>query len=329
MTTIADVAQAAGVSISTVSYVMSGKRTISQDTRDRVEQAMSDLSYSPRASARALASRSSQIIGLQAPLRSGVDVHVVMQIVAGVVREARTLHYDVLLLTSDDASGLERAARGSMIDALLVMDIESDDARLDALASLPVPSVLIGLPSGAGDLVCVDFDFEAAGALAAERLTARGHRRVALLGAPPQVMDRHTSYAERLARGFTAGIRAHGVRGDVHACPSGVEATRLVDRILADDPDVTGFLVHNEAALPHIAARLAARSDGVAREIIALAPRDLAAPVPDIAEIIDLPAEQLGALGARVLLETVAGESGERIHLIAPQVAAPIAAPSE
>ena len=49
MVTIADVAQAAGVSISTVSYVMSGKRAISQETRDRVELAIDKLGFSPHA----------------------------------------------------------------------------------------------------------------------------------------------------------------------------------------------------------------------------------------------------------------------------------------
>ncbi len=111
MTTIADVAKAAGVSISTVSYVMSGKRTISAETRERVARAIAELEFRPHAGARSLASRASNVIGLQAPLRTGVDVHVVMQIVAGVVGEARQHDYDILLLASDDASGLERAAR--------------------------------------------------------------------------------------------------------------------------------------------------------------------------------------------------------------------------
>ena len=112
MVTIADVAQAAGVSISTVSYVMSGKRAISQETRDRVEKAIDNLGFSPHAGARSLASRSTNVIGLQAPLRTGVDVHVVMQIVTGVVTQARKHGYDILLLASDDAKALQRAAKG-------------------------------------------------------------------------------------------------------------------------------------------------------------------------------------------------------------------------
>ncbi|MEU4745537.1 LacI family DNA-binding transcriptional regulator, partial [Actinosynnema sp. NPDC023658] len=55
MVTLADVAKHAGVSASTVSYVLSGKRTISAETRDRVERSVAELGYHPNARARALA----------------------------------------------------------------------------------------------------------------------------------------------------------------------------------------------------------------------------------------------------------------------------------
>lgn len=327
MTTIADVAREAGVSISTVSYVMSGKRTISQETRDRVERAMTRLDYSPHAGARSLASRTTQVIGLQAPLRAGVDVHVVMQIVAGVVREARGHEYDILLLASDDASGLERAARASKVDALLMMDVESDDPRLATLATLSVPSVLIGLPSGAGTLTCVDFDFQAAGALAVERLAERGHRRIALIGSPPEVVSRHTSYADRLARGFLDACAARGIEGSVHPCPSSVEALRIVDEVVAADPAVTGVFVHNEGALPHVAPRLAALAAQGAGpdDVIALCPTDLALTVHGLTETIDLPAEELGSTATRVLNAILAGDEPDRVNLLAPRVV-PVAA---
>jgi len=320
MATIADVAHAAGVSISTVSYVMSGKRTISQETRDRVERAIAELGYRPHAGARSLASRSTNVIGLQAPLRAGVDVHVIMQIVGGVVREARARHYDILLLTSDDAKGLDRAVGSSMVDALLVMDVESDDPRIETLGDLDAPSVLIGLPSGAGDLTCVDFDFEAAGRLAAERLAGTGHRRIALIGSPPEVIDRHTSYAERLIRGFRAAAETSGVIASVHPVPGSIEAAGVVRSVLAGDPEITGFLVHNEAALPHVAAVLAAEREarGGGIGLIALAPADLVHTVPGVDELIDIPAERIGETGMRVLHELLSGGEGPRVRLLAP-----------
>lgn len=321
MVTIADVARAAGVSISTVSYVMSGKRTISSDTRERVAQAIADLDYSPHASARSLASHSTNVIGLQAPLRSGVDVHVVMQIVAGIVTEARALHYDILLLTSDDAGGLSHAARASMVDALLVMDVESDDPRIQTLERLDVPSVLIGLPAGADGLRCVDFDFEAAGRLAADRLAELGHRRVALFGAPVEVLERHTSYADRLVRGFGDACAAHGMAGTVHPCPNGADAADVVDEVLAADPELSGILIHNEAALPHIAARLAAVGRARDIDVLALCPAQMAETVTGLADSIAIPAEGIGAAAAGVIRALLAGEKPDKVLLLPPTLA--------
>jgi len=119
--TIDDVARAAGVSTSTVSYVLSGKRPISAPTRLRVERSIRKLNYRPHAGARALASNRTKVLALMAPLRVDVNVSVIMQFVAGVVTSARTFDYDVLLLTQDDATGLKRVGDGSMADALIMM----------------------------------------------------------------------------------------------------------------------------------------------------------------------------------------------------------------
>ncbi len=59
-----DVARIAGVSQSTVSYVMTGKRPISERTRQRVLAAMEQLTYEPHAGARALAGRRTRVVGL-------------------------------------------------------------------------------------------------------------------------------------------------------------------------------------------------------------------------------------------------------------------------
>ena len=87
MATISDVARAAGVSISTVSYVLSGRRPISPETRARVEAAIAELNYHPHAGARALASSRTNALALVAPLRADINVPVIMQFVTAVQRE--------------------------------------------------------------------------------------------------------------------------------------------------------------------------------------------------------------------------------------------------
>lgn len=321
MATIDDVARTAGVSTSTVSYVLSGKRPISAPTRARVERAIEKLGYRPHAGARALASSRTNVIALMAPLRVGVNVPVIMQFVAGVVTRARDFEHDVLLLTQDDVSGLDRVTSGSMVDALVMMDIEADDPRVPLVAAAKQPTVLIGLPQDPEGLSCVDLDFEATGRLAVRHLAGAGHADIALIGSPPEVLRRHTSYAERLMRGLREQATGSGVTVQVEACdttPAG--ATAAVDTLLATAPGTTGIIVHNEAALPHVLARLADRGKVVGSDIsvVAVCPTDVALSQRIPMTSIDLPAESIGKVAVDMVMARVEGEHPSETRLLAP-----------
>ena len=103
MVKINEVAEAAGVSISTVSYALSGKRPISADTRRRIEEAVRELGYSPNAGARMLAGSRTQIFALTEPLRKDTHAPTHMAFVLATAVAARRNDYDVLLLTDEDA----------------------------------------------------------------------------------------------------------------------------------------------------------------------------------------------------------------------------------
>ena len=225
MVKITDVARHAGVSASTVSYVLSGKRSISSDTRDRVLTSIRALGYRPHAGARALAGSRSNVIALVVPLRSGTYVPILMQFAVSVVTAARGYDHDVLLLTQDEGvEGLERVAGTALVDAIIAMDIETHDARLPVLRELDCPSVLIGFPADTADLTCIGFDFVAAGALAVRHLAEVGRRNGALLGEPPAVYTRGTGYAERTLHGFTRTVQESGVTGTVLPCDTAPDA---------------------------------------------------------------------------------------------------------
>ena len=321
MATIDDVARTAGVSTSTVSYVLSGKRPISAPTRARVERAIEKLGYRPHAGARALASARTNVIALMAPLRVGVSVPVIMQFVAGVVTRARDFDHDVLLLTQDDVSGLDRVTGGSMVDALVMMDIEADDPRVPLVAAAKQPTVLIGLPQDPEGLSCVDLDFEAAGRLAVRHLAQAGHADVALIGSPPEVLRRHTSYAERMMRGLRDQARSSGVTVKVEACDSSpAGAATAVDALLSTAPDTTGIVVHNEGALPHVLARLAERGlvVGTDMSVVAVCPRDVALSQRIPMTSIDLPAEGIGKVAVDMVMARLEGEQPSETRLLAP-----------
>jgi DNA-binding LacI/PurR family transcriptional regulator len=318
---INDVARAAGVSMSTVSYVLSGKRPISAPTRQRVESSIRELGYRPHAGARALASRTTNVLALMAPLRVDVNVSVIMQFVAGVVTSARTFEHDVLLLTQEDAAGIERVADGSMVDALIMMDIEADDPRVPVLVRLRQPAVLIGLPSNPRGLSCVDLDFEAAGRAAVRHLAELGHRQVALIGSPHAVVERHTSYADRMLRGFTAQTAELGIDGVYEPCESSHPgAVAAVDHVLARMPGVTGLVVHNEVALPAVIATLRERGLAVPDDIslVAVCPLDVAVGQYLPLTSVDIPAHAIGRIAVEMALARVAGEQLAETRLLAP-----------
>src|SRR3954465_10381326 len=279
MPTINDVAGAAGVSPSTVSYVLSGRRPISAQTRARVQAAIAELGFHPHAGARALASSKTNVLALVVPLRVDVNVPVIMQFASAVVTAARTHNHDVLLLTKDEGpAGLERVANSTMVDALIVMDVERDDLRIPALGKLKQPSVLIGLPAHPAGIACVALDFADAAGEALRHLAWHGHRRIALVGPSPAVYRRGTSYAERFLAGFTSTAAELGLETMTHPCEPGQIGVRecLAD-IDAALPGVTALVVHNEEALRPVLEQLRAAGRRVPEDIsvVAVCPRDV------------------------------------------------------
>lgn len=223
MTTIHEVARAAGVSISTVSYALSGKRPVSEKTRMRIEDAVQALGYEPDAGARMLAGRRTHIFALTEPLRADTHAPTHMAFVLATAVAARRQGFDILLLTDEQASeGMNRVAASNLVDAILVLDVAPDDERVPIARSVGTPTIFIGLPDDREGLTCVDLDFEAAGRLAVDRLADVGHRRIALLG-QTEVSYRKSNFPRRLLRGAQEEAAARGVTLDWS--PSGSAVT--------------------------------------------------------------------------------------------------------
>ncbi|MFD3915943.1 LacI family DNA-binding transcriptional regulator, partial [Streptomyces sp. NPDC058603] len=273
MVTLADVAQHAGVSASTVSYVLSGKRSISPSTRERVEHSIEQLGYHPNAGARALASSRSNIIALMVPLRTDMYVPVMMEIAIAVATTARTFGYDVLLLTGEEGpAGVRRIEGSALADAMILMDVELHDDRLPLLREARRPSVLIGLPADTTGLSCVDLDFAAAGAVCADHLAGLGHREIAVIGEAPGVYERLTGFAERTLSGLRERSAELGLRLLHRPCEGSYAAvSATVGRTFDERPGTTAFIVQNEAATDPLLALLRQQRRAVPEDISVVA----------------------------------------------------------
>jgi DNA-binding LacI/PurR family transcriptional regulator len=263
-----DVAKLAGVSQSTVSYVLSGKRPISPETRKRVEGAIAELTFQPNAGARALASQRTQVIGLVAPFGVTSDHSGLLPFIETIARSVREHDHDLLLVTNDEgADGLVRVAGRRIVDALVVMEVEARDERIPVAAGLDVPVVLIGVPDDRAGLPCVDVDFHTAGALAVAELAESGCRSAAVLGYSSAEIDRGINYVTR----FLDGVRSEATRRGLPLVEvSPVELDRAsvdaaLDEVLSVEDDEDGELPG--LVLPH--------TEGVAGVLRALADRGL------------------------------------------------------
>jgi LacI family transcriptional regulator len=204
-----DVAERAGVSRTTVSFVLNeveGVR-ISKETRQRVLDAAQELGYVPNAVAQALASRRTRIIGLvfSRSYHHLTSDDFLLQIVDGLLDVVRQ-HGIRLLLDSienlDQADAYLNLARAKRIDGVVLSLPRSDDIELRTLVEEGFPVVLIGrLPDL--DICSVDVDNRTAARTAVEHLLSLGHTRIGCItnGAPSFIAasDRLLGYQEALA----------------------------------------------------------------------------------------------------------------------------------
>lgn len=237
MATIADVARRAGVSMSTVSYALSGVRPVSEATRRRIEAAMKELDYTPNAVAQGLAGRRTRILALVLPTDEMPVDPFTGEIIVGAAEAAREQGYHLLLWTEPAslATELPGLLGKQLIDGAIVLSIRIDDDRIDALQAAGLPMTMIGRTRDPSGLPFVDTDADLVAELALAHLAALGHRAVAYVGtaqADPSVGLRlHRPLAGEPAAGGRRPRRAPGH----HLCAD--EELTMVDL----GPDVLAF----------------------------------------------------------------------------------------
>src|SRR5699024_3708574 len=250
MVTIGDVASIAKVSRSTASYALSGKRTVSDEVRRRVEAAVRELGYTPNAGARALATAQTRVIGLLAQFLEDEFAPAMLQYMLGVSNTACELGYDILLATEEDGrSALRRMTDSRMVDGIVLLNVAEQDDRLPILRKAPQPGALVGLPADCTGVDVFDLDFEEAGRLMVEHLRKLGHRELILVSQPRHVVERGGAYVWRLQNAAVEAAGRSGMRLHPAFAASGQpEVGQELNALLDAHPRATGLLINNEAA---------------------------------------------------------------------------------
>lgn len=171
MAGIKDVAKLTGVSVSTISYVLSGKCASSSNTSTRVMVAVDNLGYIPYASAQKLLGGRNHVIALSNPNRYGMNQHECNIYSREITECVRTAVYDVLLLTSEDVvANIQRVTKNNPADGVILFDVAEEDARAAQAGTDAKPYVTKGYSENNDDCACVDMCFAMMGGAATQIL---------------------------------------------------------------------------------------------------------------------------------------------------------------
>src|SRR3954447_19126379 len=159
---IGEIARRAGVSRSTVSYALTGKRPVSEETKRRIQAVVDELDYRPNASARALKEGRTRMLGLVIPPAQRRLTDMQLGFVASVVEAAARVDLDVLLSPSggDHDRSFERIVSGRRVDGVILMEIRLEDDRVTRLQQSGLPFVTIGRTADPHGMGWVDVDYE-------------------------------------------------------------------------------------------------------------------------------------------------------------------------
>ncbi|MFD6177991.1 MULTISPECIES: LacI family DNA-binding transcriptional regulator [unclassified Isoptericola] len=314
MTTMQDVARRAGVSLSTVSYALSGNRSVSAATRDRIAEAMAELGYTPNAMARGLASRRSRVLALVFPAAERGLGGTVAEFVSAAGDTARENGHHLVLwpFRTTQADEVRDLVLQGMADGVLVMEVTLDDPRVATLRDAGVPFTMIGRTRDVAGLPSVDVDFERTTREAVEHLVGLGHRHIAFLNHSQATADEGYAPTFRAEEGFAAAMRARGLEPVTRRVDETPQAGReALGEVLAAEPRTTALVTMNEMATFGVLAELQQREMPVPGRMSVLA----IVTSPGVADMsnprlttMHSPGTELGRLAVLTLLARVAGE---------------------
>lgn len=191
--TLKDIARKVGYSITTVSRALAGYDDVAESTRQLIHKTAAEMGYHPDATARRLRSRRTDTIGFVIPTHGPrFSDPFFSEFLAGIGNKAAEHEYDLLVSTC--APGIEelevygRMVLGRRVDGLLVVRTRHRDQRIAYLIEQDFPFVTFGRSDLEADFPYLDVDGEAGTCQLTQYLVDLGHRRIAYVTAPSDLM---------------------------------------------------------------------------------------------------------------------------------------------
>lgn len=325
--TIADIAAKAGVSKSTVSHTLSGKRPISPATQRRIRAVIAEVGYRPSVVAQRLAGGGhARMIGLVFPLSTTLIAGTEAEFIVNAANVANAADTTFLLLThlEGNPSQFERVVESGLVDGFILMKVHMDDWRVELLRQEQIPFVLLGRCANNEGLSFVDVAIETGVAEAVAHLAITGHRTVGYLSL---VDDGDFGFAIRTLESFRQACQLHQITPVMKAAQATTEGVAAAFRALYQEtPTISAVLVRNHAMAIGVGQAAADLGLHIPEQLtlIGMGSADNQVPLPQgtiRTTWIDIRAETLAITATQFLLTQLAkGGNAVQQQLVAPHL---------
>lgn len=319
---IEQIAKLSGVSRSTVSRVINDDPNVSDKTRGKVWEVVKRLNYHPNAAARSLAAGRTRVLGLVIPMGVSTlfaDPYFPL-LIQGVSAACNAHDHSVMLWLAEpeyERRTIRQIMHSNLIDGVILASQLNDDPVGQALVEGQVPFILVGRNPTNDSLHYVDVDNLASTREAVTHLLRLGHRRIATITGPQNMI----AGADRRA-GYEAALRERGLP---------VEPELMVD---GEFTEAGGYAAMTRL-LPHRPDAVFAASDAMAvgairavREAGLCIPEDIAlvgfddmpfaATTTPPLTTVRQPVYQTGAIAAETLIDLIEHPNSQPRRILLP-----------
>ena len=306
--TIADVAEALGVSKTTVSRAISGKGRIGKETRERVLAYIEEHNYKPNVIAKGLAQSKTYNLCVVMPGEYDVvDLTFYQECLFGIQEIAGNMEYDLLLsiCQTNDISSLERIVANRKVDGAILMRTFVEDPQIEFLQKKGLPFVTIGSSNYEG-VVQVDHNHKSACKELTSIILMKSLKKIALIGGD----ETHVVTQNRL-RGFREAYDKMGFEVDESLLYLNLDNHILIDKVVKEalERKVDCILCMDDAVCSRVLKMLREQHIKVPQDVKLASFYNstiLENSVPSITSL-SFNAKELGMVACRTLLDLVEG----------------------
>lgn len=266
MTTIKDIAKAAGVSVTTVSRALNGYSDVNEKTRQKISRIAKELNYSPNTLARGLVMKKSKTIGM---LVSGMDRasskdNFTFEVLSGVNECISERDYDLVLFSTTTTKQREKTysqlCRERRVDGAILQGMKIDDPYLKEVVESDIPCMLIDIPIESNSVGYVTTDNVLGAKRAVRHLIGLGHTKIALINGHNQAYvskQRLKGYMEALMEAKLQVNDDWIVSGDF----TEEKAEIVTEKLLKEHPEITAVFCASD--LMALGAMKSAKAAGI------------------------------------------------------------------